>query len=882
MQQKLQRRRVKKKNRMDKNLLNKSAREKNENVWIPTLCYSCNKGICLIRVHRVNGVVVNLEGNIEGEGFKELAQNKGFVCLKSYGNIQKLYNPHRIKAPMMRTNPQKGRGIDPRWIQISWEEALSAIAEKLKNIREDDSRKFFEIGPGRKPSINGTWEPFLKALGPVGNFRSGGGVHCRLSDHIFAQAIHGAFVCEPDYSYCDYILMLGVNRLASGGVTLANQLVESRARRTKVVVVDPVLTVTAAKADEWIPIKPCTDTAFLLSLIHVIIYEIGVYDEEFLKNMTNSPYLVGPDGYFIRDKKAHKPLVWDAVDQKAKVYDDETIRDFALEGTYSCGEIETRPAFEILKDHVNKYSPDWASEITEIPPHTIRRIAQELVDHAKIGSTIQIEDLTLPFRPVSTNMGRGISGSMHSYHAFLSEHILNVLLGCLEVVGGHKGGSNQRGGFYATAAYKDSHSFIKPDHDGMVKIDAYEFTWPPISSDAKETLFPYGILTEVLPAHLSYVNYSEPPKNLPLAPGPEMAIAFRVNPLVALGDPELVGKVLKKIPFFVAIAYVENEVTELANIVLPDHTDLERYELAPQTRGNSGKFSGVALRQPVIKPLHNTMDISDILTELAERAGFLAEYNNAINEGLGMGLAEPYQLKLDKKYSWIEIVGKQCKSYSWGKYDLQWFKKNAAMLTSISADKIYDVYLEMKGKKIRYPLPYLEHVKKTGDKLKRNLSNVNIDWWSTEEYLPLPTYFPPILDQLPEEYDFYVTRCETMQFYRGTNVEIPWLIESAEHVTGQGAILMNAAAAESRGIKDGDEIWVESPVGRIKQKIKLVQGIRPDTLQIPGQFGHWATPIIKETGWVGLSALLPIRYSWTDPLTGAMQSQVMKAKIFKA
>ena len=203
-------------------------------------------------------------------------------------------------------------------------------------------------------------------------------------------------------------------------------------------------------------------------------------------------------------------------------------------------------------------------------------------------------------------------------------------------------------------------------------------------------------------------------------------------------------------------------------------------------------------------------------------------------------------------------------------------------MSPLGAEKQYDVHLAMRSKRVRYPLPYMEHVKRTGEELKKNLARVGIDWWPTEEYLPLPTYFPPILEEVPEEYDFYVTRCEAMQFYRQHNIDIPWLIESAEHVTGQGRIIMNAQTGASRGIKDGDEIWVESPVGRIKQKVKLVHGIRPDTLQIPGHFGNWVTPEIREKQWVGLSALIPINYRWTDPLTGAMQSQVMKAKVYKA
>ena len=100
-----------------------------EDTWIPTICMACNHGPDLIRVRRVNGVAVSLEGNTEGPGFVELTKNRGRTCPKPYGSIQKLYNQHRIKGPLKRTNPRKGIGIDPKWIEISWDEALDTIAE---------------------------------------------------------------------------------------------------------------------------------------------------------------------------------------------------------------------------------------------------------------------------------------------------------------------------------------------------------------------------------------------------------------------------------------------------------------------------------------------------------------------------------------------------------------------------------------------------------------------------------------------------------------------------------------------------------------------------------------------------------------------------------
>jgi phenylacetyl-CoA:acceptor oxidoreductase len=106
--------------------------------------------------------------------------------------------------------------------------------------------------------------------------------------------------------------------------------------------------------------------------------------------------------------------------------------------------------------------------------------------------------------------------------------------------------------------------------------------------------------------------------------------------------------------------------------------------------------------------------------------------------------------------------------------------------------------------------------------------------------------------------------------------------ELSEHINGANCITMNADAAKDRGIKDGDEIWVESPFGKVTQNVFLTQGIRPDVVLIPGQFGQWAMPIAREKGRVSISDLLPVDYKWTDRVTGTQQGQLIKAKVYKA
>lgn len=847
--------------------------EKSKDLWTPTFCQVCLEGPCLVRVHTVDGVAVNIEGNRDVEGFAEFSKNRGSTCSKPFGMIQKLYNPHRVKAPLKRTNPEKGPNVDPKWIEISWDEALSIVAEKLKEIRAKDPRRLCVTFGPQLISHSGTWYAFLNAFGEVQDLGGGASLRCRMAEHIFGNLIHGAYRCLPDLTYCNYLINLGDNTLVSGGAPENMLYSAALARGMKAVVIDPVLTPTAAKADQWLPIKPGTDSAFLLALIHVILHELNKYDVEFLKTLTNSPYLVSNSGYFLRDKSDNKVMVWDPIDIKAKPFDDASIKDFALEGTYLVDGIEVRPAFQVLKDHIKKNTPEWAYGITEINPYAIRKIAKDFVDNAMIGSTIRIQGLTLPFRPAAIRLGRGISGAMHSYQCILATHILEALIGSIEVVGGHGGGMKETQGHWRG---------IKPGADGMLKFDSFPFTWPPISYDGVETLLPYAKIYEgIHMRHLAYRNLVEPAKNFPIPARPEALIRFRSNPIMSIGEPDTVVRVLASIPFIVSIAYVMDEMTEFADIVLPEHLELERFELTISAPPRAArKHREVLLKQPTVLPLYNTMEISDILTELADRIGILREYNGAVNARLC--LAKQYMLDPGTKYNWVDIVDKQCKSVTSGAHDLQWFKKNGAILKPVRIEDQYDVHLKMIATKMRYPIPYMEHVKKTGEELARNLARVGIDWWPTFEYVALPIYVPPILEDVPSEYDFYVTVARIPQFAYGSSVTIPWMLELADHLRRHQCILMNAESAKVRGIKDGDEVWVESQVGKVKRNVKLCEGIRPDTLVIAGQFGQWTTPVARDTGWVSEVILTPIKHSWTDPVVGCMQGNLIKAKVYKA
>ncbi|MDP6176014.1 MAG: hypothetical protein QGF09_17780, partial [Rhodospirillales bacterium] len=102
--------------------------------WLPSSCALCY-GTCSILAHRVDGVVVKIEGNPES------AVGRGHLCGKGVSGLMVHYDPNRLTHPMRRTNPEKGLGVDPKFEEISWEEALNEIAGRLARIRADDPRK---------------------------------------------------------------------------------------------------------------------------------------------------------------------------------------------------------------------------------------------------------------------------------------------------------------------------------------------------------------------------------------------------------------------------------------------------------------------------------------------------------------------------------------------------------------------------------------------------------------------------------------------------------------------------------------------------------------------------------------------------------------------
>jgi phenylacetyl-CoA:acceptor oxidoreductase len=866
-------------------------------VKVKTYCYQCVAGPDLLEVEVEDGVATSVTPNFDAAG---IHPGGGKVCVKAYGLVQKLYNPNRVRSPMKRTNPRKGRDEDPGFVNISWEEAFEIIADKLKEIRRkgllDESgypRVAASFGGGGTPqSYMGTFPAFLGAWGPVDmGFGSGQGVKCTHSEHLYGEFWHRAFTVSPDTPLCEYVISCGANTEASGGVVGVWRHAEARIRGMKRVQVEPHLSVTGACSAEWVPIRPKTDPAFLYALIHVMLHEQprSRLDVDFLLHHTASPYLVGPKGFYLRDPGSRKPILAKTLEEKIRIQSVEIGPDAEVMGE---GELEGETAFNKLLAHMKPYTPEWAEKICDVPAATIRRIAKEYLDHAHVGETIVIDGKTLPFRPVAVALGKTVNNGWGGFECCWARTMLAALVGALEVPGGTLGTTVR-----LNRPLSERHASVRPGADGFM---AYPLNptgkehWKaaPNIRNAYRTLVPLaadGPWSQALgPTHFSWMFLGETPPGLPRVTYPELWFVYRTNPAISFWDTRQVAERMANFPFIVALAYTRDETNHFADVLLPDQVDLESLQLiyvgGSKYIEQFWKHEGYALRQPVVNPHVDAKDFTDIATELASRTGLLERYNASINRGAAgvalKGSSWNFSLNEAQKYSRDEIWDAVCRAASAELTDgrethgLNWWKEHGLRVKPFPQSDWY-LFPSLKEKGLRFELPYQEQLLRVGTELGRRLHENGMQWWDRQlaEYQGLPAWkdFPALWEEelaraggKAADYPFWLLTSRSMQYAWGGNVGVQLIREVAGNVAGHGGVIVNAGRAAELGIAEGDTVEIATPTRQVRARAVLRQGIRPDTLLLIAQFDHWATPFARDFGVPSMNSLTPMSMRLTD------------------
>ncbi|MDD5686533.1 MAG: molybdopterin-dependent oxidoreductase [Elusimicrobia bacterium] len=294
--------------------------------WIPSCCNMCG-GQSGILVRTIDGKVVKIEPNPHNpinfsnnseDFFKNHLIEGGLICPKGNAGIATLYDPDRVKTPLKRTNPNKGIGVDPKWKEISWDEAYKEIVSRLKKLRNNgEAHKLLWFSENH--SFKHIQDDFCKLYGTP---------NYSVDSNLYDTARKSSFkvMMGDERPLCDfinskYILLFGWNPLSSFNWAHLGRIIPRAIEKgAKLVVVDPNLSGTATKAQEWIPIRPSTDGAMALAMGNVIISK-KLYDEEFVKEWTTG--------------------------------------------------------FEEYAKYVKNKTPEWAEKITSVPAKTIERIAIE-------------------------------------------------------------------------------------------------------------------------------------------------------------------------------------------------------------------------------------------------------------------------------------------------------------------------------------------------------------------------------------------------------------------------------------------------------------------------------------------------------------------------
>lgn len=859
--------------------------------WVHTSCGGCY-GQCGIKAKVENGIVTKLEGN------PETPAGSGRICAKGISQLMTLYDPHRVNYPVKRTNPEKGVGADPKWERISWDEALDTIIKKFRNMK-DPRGTYFQVTTVQTSEIRFAVPAFMKAWGFKNYWVSGGGLWCGNGAHFMNGIMHAAWSIIPDWNYNNYTLYFGCSKGHGAGhaaLQSAQWVADARARGMKAVVFDPYLSTQASKAHEWVPIRVGTDGIVVLGMINVILNELGVWDAHYLKLKTNAPYLIKPDGHYMRDPETNKPLLWNEELKKAVTFDDQNANDkVALLGTFTVNGVECTPSFQLLKEHVRKNYPlEKCEKVSSVSVSTMRRIAKEFVDNAKIGSTITIDGKEFPLRPSAAIFFRGSQGHVNSGWNCLILDILNQIVGAADVPGGAMGHGPPVCHGHPDTGKPETIPYACPDGLMVVKGWVYDHkpyplreVKPPKRLDLQD-MFPCSVYNAFTTCTKDWEKYMT---DFKIDYRPEIMINFGSNSVMTMANAEEVTEnFLKKFNFIFSFNIYQNEFTEaVADIVLPDCSFLERYTPCVTFPSTFCHPTGMdhwvwQIRQPVVDPLFERRDFNEVMLDIAKRLGVQEKYYQACNDVIpvryGGEMSEKYALNPKDDYSWQDICDRVLKDRLGDNKGLEALKKTGLEKWPTKPEEMYWRW----PVNVRVPI-YFEFFIEAGQKAKELYESFGRpDVMDYRFFTPLAEWFPcPSHENKDPNFDLWAFSWRPSFHTQSSTQNNAWLDELSMADPFVYLIQMNEEMGKSKGLKDFDIIWVENSDGkRIKGPVKLVQGMHKEHLGIAGCHGHWAkgTPISIGKGQF-FDDLINPDLAHTDSLTQGSDACV-KVKVYKA
>ncbi|PJB14701.1 MAG: hypothetical protein CO118_07195 [Flavobacteriales bacterium CG_4_9_14_3_um_filter_32_8] len=353
---------------------------------------------CLFYVYKKDGKITREEqvGNYPQTNEKVPDFNpRG--CQKGCSYSDFMYSEARITHPLKRSG-ERGEG---KWEKISWDEALTGIADKMIKAIDENGTKSVVVDPGGNIVNYLSFYSLFRFFDFLDSTILD--INCELGDDQQGAAVTYGEISNDrsgdDYFYSDLIFIWGGNP-AYTQIPNFHFLTEARYNGTKIVAISPDLNASAIKADYYIPVKPGTDSALANSMAHLIISE-KLYNEHLLKEQTDLTFLVRTDNNKLLKqsdvRKDGSELVlyrWDKKEKKLEIPSQSSLKldtDPALEGEFNIktyqGIVTVKPVFEFLKEQLKEFTPEKASKICGVAPDTIRKLTTMLVSSKAATNT---------------------------------------------------------------------------------------------------------------------------------------------------------------------------------------------------------------------------------------------------------------------------------------------------------------------------------------------------------------------------------------------------------------------------------------------------------------------------------------------------------------
>lgn len=884
----------------ERNVAAKQTTSSRDVEWVPSICNFCST-VCNVRigVKDVNGkkTAVKIEGNPNSP------LNRGKTCARGQAGLRQTYDEGRLTTPLIRVEGSK-RG-EWNFRPATWDEATNYFMQKLQE---------HQVQPWEM-AMAGGWTScvfymplalaFAFSMG-MPNIIASPMQQCVAAGHLGNDFVTGNFNYHDevlaDFENANYIIFSMTNSgVAAASTSRLVRFAEAKKRGAKVIVLDPRLSELAAKADEWLPIKPGTDSAFFLAMIHVILRK-GLYDTDFITKHTNMPFLaIEHQGMVVPMMESNEqgyPTAFWVLDQisgevrKLPGYNNTNTVDMDGKNLVPALEVpkgfemngqKPKTIFQYMMDQTAKFTPAWAEQETGISAATIEKIAVEF------GQT----------RPALIDPG---------WHGARYENILNTRR-LQSIVQALVGGIDTTGGWLMSGEYREKlMHFVKNMQEGkptpVLSLPGMQFpltaagkffdpsqwqhghpSFAMAHSMAEQAAGRTGV---IFPAFSDYGLEEAVDGKLQFNGEPYRIKAILMNAANPIRHfyPESRWKKILTSPnvgVIAAIDIVPSDTAAYADVILPNQNYVERDEPFIYGAGPATDLA-ITTRFSAVEPNPNTKGTADILFGFAQAFGGLERFVQTISEISGLDL-NVLQEEVGKAVKGQQNFTQAIRNVSFKHHattlgmtpeKLEQTLREKGVLVVESADKLREHATIAKHLPVPTPSGRIEIY-------SLMLAGFVMQQGYQPNWDPGLVYIPPHVNQerKPDEFNFIYGKTPTVS-YASTNSNNPILMALTKVKENEFmGLWMNPQKASMLNIKTGDTVTVENLVSGQKAQIKafVTDMVRPDTVFMSSSFGT-ENPLLKNSVGVGtaLNKLVPYQ---VEPIVSAFRSQEFTVRVTK-